>query len=80
MMTLPIAMMMMEDGDDRSFMEKLYIQHRYLLFRTAYNIVRHPQTAEKRENSPLAGCSPFSLAWGLQISVWRSDALYAFFN
>lgn len=46
MMTLPIAIMMMEDGDDRSFMGKLYIQHRYLLFRTAYNIVRHPQTAE----------------------------------
>lgn len=46
MLTLPVAIMMMEDGDDRSFMEKLYVQHRYLLFRTAYNVVRNPQTAE----------------------------------
>ncbi len=46
MIAFPAAILMMEDGDDRSFIEHLYIQHRYLLFKVAYNIVRNPQTAE----------------------------------
>lgn len=46
MLTFPAAIMLMDDDDDRVFMEKLYVEHRYLLFKVAYDIVKDAQTAE----------------------------------
>lgn len=46
MLIFPTAIMMMEDEDDRAFMEKLYLDHRYLLFKIAYDIVKDYQVAE----------------------------------
>ena len=46
MLIFPTAIMMMEDEDDRAFMEKLYLDHRYLLFKIAYAIVQDYQVAE----------------------------------
>lgn len=45
MLIFPTAIMMMEDEDDRAFMEKLYLDHRYLLFKIAYDIVKDYQVA-----------------------------------
>lgn len=46
MIMFPAAIVMMDDEDNRSFMEQLYIQHRYLLFKVAYDTVGDPQIAE----------------------------------
>lgn len=46
MIIFPVSIMMMDDDDDRSFMEKLYIQYRHLMFRKALKIVEQPQNAE----------------------------------
>lgn len=46
MLIFPTAIMMMEDEDDRAFMEKLYLDHRYLLFKIAYDLVKDYQVAE----------------------------------
>ena len=46
MTIFPMAILMIDNEDDRAFMERLYVEHRYLLFKVAYGIVKDPQTAE----------------------------------
>ena len=46
MIMTPMAIMMIADEDDRSFVERLFIENRYLLFKTAYRIVESPMAAE----------------------------------
>ncbi|NLG58001.1 MAG: hypothetical protein GX540_06285 [Clostridiales bacterium] len=42
----PIILLTIEDERQRSFMEQLYLTHRSSMYRTAIEILRHPQDAE----------------------------------
>ena len=46
MLMLPIAILMIEDESDRVFIERLYMEHRFLMFKKAFEIVRSPFAAE----------------------------------
>jgi len=43
---LPMAILLIEDENDRAFVEKLYMDNRFLLFKKAFEIVRSPFVAE----------------------------------
>lgn len=43
---LPMSILMMEDSSDKIFIEQLYLDNQYLLFKKAYEIVRSPFVAE----------------------------------
>lgn len=45
-MTFPIAILAIENDDDRAFMEKLYIEHRQIMYKKAYFMLRNQQDAE----------------------------------
>lgn len=45
-MTFPIAILAIENDDDRAFMEKLYIEHRQLMYKKAYSMLCNQQDAE----------------------------------
>ena len=42
----PIILLTIEDERQRSFMEQLYLTHRSSMYRTAIEILRHPQDAD----------------------------------
>ena len=46
MLMLPMAILMIEDESDRVFIERLYMEHRFLMFKKAFEIVRSPFAAE----------------------------------
>jgi len=45
-MLFPIVIMQIEDYDDRKYMECLYIENRYLMFKVAYDIAGIPDASE----------------------------------
>lgn len=45
-MTFPIAILAIENDDDRAFMEMLYIEHRQIMYKKAYFMLRNQQDAE----------------------------------
>jgi len=45
-MTFPIAILAIENDDDRAFMESLYIEHRQIMYKKAYSMLRNQQDAE----------------------------------
>ncbi|MEG0126053.1 MAG: RNA polymerase sigma factor [Clostridia bacterium] len=46
MLMLPAAIMVIEDDDDRAFMERVYLDHRTLMYRIAYNVMRDHFSAD----------------------------------
>ena len=46
MILFPAVIAAIENDDDRAFMEKLYLDHRYLMFKVARGIVDSPHAAE----------------------------------
>ena len=51
MLMFPAAIMAIEDDDDRAFMERVYLEHRVLMYRVAYNVIRDHFSAEDIINS-----------------------------
>jgi RNA polymerase sigma-70 factor (ECF subfamily) len=45
-MTFPIAILAIENDDDREYMEKLYIDHRQIMYKKAYFMLCNQQDAE----------------------------------
>lgn len=43
---LPMMILMIEDENDRAFIERLYLDNRFLMFKKAFEIVRSPFVAE----------------------------------
>ena len=50
-MTFPIAILAIENDDDRAFMERLYIEHRQIMYKKAYSMLRNPQDTEDAINT-----------------------------
>lgn len=46
MIVFPALILAIEDESDRSFMEWLYVEHSYMMFRSAYSITGNAQAAE----------------------------------
>ncbi len=46
----PIAILAMSQGDERAFMERLYIDHRRMMFAQAYQVLRDRAAAEEAVN------------------------------
>ena len=46
MFMLPMAILMIEDENDRVFIERLYMDNRFLMFKKAFEIVHNPFAAE----------------------------------
>lgn len=45
-MTFPIAILAIENDDDRVFMERLYIENRQIMYKKAYSLLHNQQDAE----------------------------------
>lgn len=62
MMMFPVAIMMIEDEDERAFMERVYMEHRQLMYRAAYAVLRDYFSAEDAiGTSCVALCKKISL-------------------
>lgn len=44
--SIPIVILQIENDDDRLFVAELYQEYKYIMFKTAYNIVEDTHTAE----------------------------------
>lgn len=50
-MIIPFAILAIENDDDRAFMEKLYIDHRKVMFKKAYSLLRDLNDTEDAINT-----------------------------
>lgn len=44
--SIPVVILQIENDDDRQFVTELYQEYKYVMFKTAYNIVEDTHTAE----------------------------------